>query len=288
MPNATKPFANRVAVVFDFDETLAPDTFEVLLRDLGLDPATFKREKVQPLVDQGWDTYLARGYCLIQESQQRPEGDKITKERLARIGQELEPFAGVTEMFAQLRQCGQQIISDVEVEFYLITGGFLEIMLNTSIAENFRAMWGCRFHCNAMGEIEFVKQQMTNTEKTRYLYYLSKGIDKNKDKDLVFAYQSLPDDQLHVPLSQVIYVGDGASDAPCFAVLHEYQGTAIGLYKDDDTRQWAEQDKISTNQRLANIALPDYRPESELLQSLKLAVEKICKQIAIRRLSIGE
>ncbi|MGB3402091.1 MAG: hypothetical protein WBA77_05320 [Microcoleaceae cyanobacterium] len=40
--------------------------------------------------------------------------------------------------------------------------------------------------------------------------------------------------------------------------------------------------------RVANIAPPDYRENSELMQSLTLAVEGICKQIALRRLSIGE
>lgn len=288
MPNATKPFSNRLAIVFDFDETLAPDTFAVLLKDLGLDVDAFKQERVRPLIDDGWDKYIARAYCLIEESRQRDNKDKITKERLARIGKDLEPFKGVTEMFERLSQCACNLVSDVEVEFYLITGGFVEMALNTSIAKNFRAMWGSRFHYAPDGEIEFIKQQMTNTEKTSYLYYLSKGIDGEKEKDLMFAYGSIPNEKLYIPLTQVIYVGDGASDAPCFAILNENDGTGIGLYKQKNTHQWTEQEKIDVNQRVANIAPPDYSENSELMQSLTLAVEGICKQIALRRLSIGE
>ena len=71
MTTSTKPFANRLAVVFDFDETLAPDTFALLLEDLGLDADTFKQERVQPLVDDGWDKYIARAYCLVEESKRR-------------------------------------------------------------------------------------------------------------------------------------------------------------------------------------------------------------------------
>ena len=48
MSNATKPFANRLAVVFDFDETLAPDTFTILLQDLGLDADTFEQNAGLP------------------------------------------------------------------------------------------------------------------------------------------------------------------------------------------------------------------------------------------------
>ena len=284
----TKPFANRLAVVFDFDETLAPDTFAVLLEDLGLDANTFKQEKVQPLVDRGWDKYIARAYCLVEESNRRSPGDKITKERLEKVGKELKPFEGVPEMFDLLRECAKDVVSDVEIEFYLISGGFIEMALNSCIASYFRAMWGCQFAYGEGGEIKFIKQQMTNTEKTSYLYYLSKGMDGEKEKDLMFAYSNLPDKKLHIPLTQTIYVGDGASDAPCFAVVNQNGGIGIGLYKENNTEQWSEKEKIDVNQRVDNIAPPDYSNNSELMQSLTLAVEGICKQIALRRLGIGE
>ena len=165
MTTSTKPFANRLAVVFDFDETLAPDTFAALLKNLGLDVGTFKRERVQPLIDSGWDKYIARAYCLVEESKTRSPDDKITKERLAKVGRELKPFDGVTQMFDRLRQCAKDVVDDVEVEFYLISGGFIEMARNTSIANNFKATWGCQFHYGEEGEIKFIKQQMTNTQK---------------------------------------------------------------------------------------------------------------------------
>ena len=85
MGKATRVTANRIAVVFDFDETLTPkDSFAVLLEACGLDANDFADRCVQPLVDQGWEKYLARAYALIQESQQRD--DKITQEKLAQVG----------------------------------------------------------------------------------------------------------------------------------------------------------------------------------------------------------
>ena len=288
MTTSTKPYTNRLAVVFDFDETLADDTFAVLLKDLGLDPDTFKQERVQPLVDDGWDKYIARAYCLVEESNQRSPGDKITKARLEKVGRELKPFEGVPEMFDCLRQCASEAFCDVEIEFYLISGGFIEMARNTSIAKNFKAMWGCQFSYGENGEIKFIKQQMTNTEKTSYLYYLSKGMDTEKEKDLMFAYSSVSDHELYIPLPQIIYVGDGASDAPCFAVVNQSGGIGIGLYKKSNTEEWSEQEKINVNQRVDNIAPPDYSENSELMQSLTLAVESICKQIALRELGRGE
>jgi len=288
MTTATQPFANRLAVVFDFDETLAADTLVLLLEDLGLDAKQFKQERVKPLVDDGWDKYIARAYCLVEESKQREDKDKITQARLAKVGRELKPFKGVPEMFDRLRQCAVEVVKDVEIEFYLISGGFIEMAQNTSFASNFKAMWGCRFHYGEDGEIKFIKQQMTNTEKTSYLYYLSKGTNTEKEKDLMYAYTDIAEDELRIPLTQVIYVGDGASDAPCFAVINQAGGIGIGLYKENDIDQWSEQEKMDISQRVANIAFPDYSENSELMQSLTLAVEGICKQIALRRLGANK
>ena len=104
----------------------------------------------------------------------------------------------------------------------------------------------------------------------------------------MYAYDSVDRNKLRIPLTQVVYVGDGASDAPCFAVVNQGNGVGIGLYKESDPEKWSEQDKIDVNQRVGNIASPDYSENSELMQSLTLAVEGICKQIALRRLSVGE
>ena len=56
MSTATKPCHNRIAVVFDFDLTLAGDSFNALLASCGVDdPEPWRKERVQPLTDGGWD-----------------------------------------------------------------------------------------------------------------------------------------------------------------------------------------------------------------------------------------
>ena len=73
MTGATRAFHNRIALIFDFDETLAPSTFPVLLNHLGIDDNRFEQERIAPLVAEGWEDILAKGHCLIQESNQREE-----------------------------------------------------------------------------------------------------------------------------------------------------------------------------------------------------------------------
>jgi phosphoserine phosphatase len=285
-PQATKPVCNRIAIVFDFDDTLAPDTFDELIERLGLDVNEFRQQRYEPLKAAGWDHVAARFYCLIQESKQRKE--KITKNYLSQFGQELQPFKGVTEMFDRLHQRVQELNPKIELEFYMITGGFAEVVRNTCIAPYFTKIWGCEFHYAESGEIEFLKRSISHTEKTRYLMHIASGQDQVDGDGRSFAYRDVSESELYVPLSQIIYVGDGASDVPCFSVLNDEGGTAIGVYKGDTVEAWSQQIEVSESQRVANLAPANYQEDSELMRSLTLAVESLCKQISLRQLSVGE
>lgn len=286
MGQLTKTSSNRIAIVFDFDETLTPkDSFSALLESCGLNAEDFVSERIQPLVEQGWEKYLARAFCLVQESKKRDE--KITQSTIAKVGQTIELYQGADKLFNRLKQKVQKIgEEDIELEFYLISGGFVDIPRNTTLSNSFKRMWGCEFYYGETGEIEFMKKQMTHTEKTRYLYYISKGIeDSNNEKDLIYNYRSLPEEELYIPLDQVVYVGDGASDIPCFDVIEQYGGLSIGIYKKcGSAAEWDYSDRISKTQKISNLVPASYKEGSELVRSLDLCVESIAKRIALCQL----
>lgn len=283
----TMPLCNRIAIVFDFDDTLGVDSFDELLRRLEVDVDEFRQQRVQPLVDQGWDKVAARFYCLIQESHQRSDANKITQDRLIEIGQTFPIYNGVAVMFDRLLKTVQQLNPETELEFYCITGGIGEIVRNTSIADCFKHIWGCEFHYNDRHEIEFLKRSISHTEKARYLLQVARGSGSPEEDGRAFAYRDAPESELHVPLAQIIYVGDGASDVPCFSLINDENGIAIGVYKPDTEQKW-EKVEVTSSQRVSNLAPADYHEQSELMQSLTLAVECLCKQISLRQLSVGE
>jgi phosphoserine phosphatase len=285
---STKPLKNRIAVVFDFDDTLAPDALEGFLAFLDMDAADFRQNHVQPLIDSGWDVYTARSYCLIKASQQRAEGDKITYNTLSQFGQQLQPFPGVQQMFKRLRRRVHELNPDIELEFYLITGGFGDIMRHTAVAPYFEHIWGCEFAYNDQGEIEYLKRSISHTEKTRYLMQISSGQQTVDSSGSAFAYRDAPEEDLRIPLSQIVYVGDGASDVPCFSLLNDKRGIGIGVSKEHTADEWGDEVQLTESQRVANIAAADYQDGSEMMRSLLLAVESICKKIELHQLSIGE
>jgi hypothetical protein len=138
--SATRGFYNRIAVVFD--GTLAPDSYRSLLESIGVDAGKFSKERVRPLVDDGWEEILTKLYCLIEESKGRDDV-AVTKEHLARVGRETELYEGVPEMFGRVRERAREVVPDVEVEFYLLTSGIAEIPRATPVAGEFEEIWGC-------------------------------------------------------------------------------------------------------------------------------------------------
>lgn len=285
---STKPLHNRMAMAFDFDETLAPDTLNGLLNYLDMDVEAFRDRRVQPLVNAGWDVALARAYCLVQASQQRPPGQRITADRLAEFGQSIQPYPGVEGMFDRLRDRLSQLNPDIDLEFYIITGGFGDIVRQTAIAPQFKRIWGCELAYNDQGEITFLKRSISHTEKTRYLMQIASGQAEVDGSGRAFAYRDAPASQLEVPLSQMIYVGDGASDVPCFSLVNEKGGVTIGVLKGHTVDGWEREVQVSPSQRVTNLAPADYQDDAEMMRSLVLAIEQLCKQIELRQLSVGE
>lgn len=288
---ATEAFYNRLAVVFDYDDTLAPDSFTELLARLGHERQAFNAERIAPLEADGWDHVLARFYALIDESRRRKERGEapVTRETLQALGRQTNLFDGVRAMFDRVRERAEAACPGVEVEFYLLTGGAVEVARATPIADEFEAIWGCAFaYAGENEEVHFLKRVVTHPEKVRYLLHLSKDGSDGSDVEPAAVYEEAPHGELHVPLDQVVFLGDGASDMPAFRLMNESNGTAIGIFHEDHPDAWRGQDDINPKRRVQNLASANYSEDSELMQSLLLAVESTGKRIALRKRGRGE
>ncbi len=290
MGKDTRLLRKRLGLVFDFDGTLAPDSYAALVEHCGLDPHRFHEERVRPLIDAGWEEIPAKFYALIRESKERADpANKISRERVEGFARGLAPFDGVQAAFDAVRERVRRLDPEVAVEFYLISSGIADIARNTGIAHNFRAIWGCEFHYAEAGEIDFVKRIVSHVEKTRYLRQISTGIhDQERTAAPNEVFREVPPEELHLPLDQVVYVGDGASDLPAFGLMAQQGGVAIGVDASGRARDWTTSARVGPAERVSNLVPPDYAEGSELTRSLAFAVERICKQIALRELGTGE
>ncbi len=272
----------RIAVVFDFDDTLGPDSTTAYLDSLGVDTARFWGQEVQALIEDGWDPMPAYLYKMIQYSNAQKSGKRITKDGLIRFGRQHKLYEGATRFFSKIIRRAQAILPDVEVEFFLISGGIGELIRSHGIAKKFRAVWACDFAYNQNEEIVFPKRIVSFTDKTRYLFEISKGIFENEPaSNPSEVNKRVAEDQLHVPMNQMIYVGDGFTDVPCFSLIKKSGGVPIGVFDAKAEYKWGKAWEFVEQERVFNLVPADYRQNSALMLTLYMAVDQIATNIKL-------
>ena len=276
-----------IAIIFDFDDTLAPDSTSGYLDRCGLDTPHFWREEVRPLIENGnaaeeWDPVPAFFYKMIEKSA-AGEIEPITRNSLSRWGRQLPLYPGVETIFARLREVVAAVNKRITLEFYLISSGIGEVLRNTPIAHEFKEIWASDFAYNGAGQIEFPRKVISFTDKTRYIFHIRKGIVGPEYVGKPFEVnRKVAPARLRVPIEQMIMVGDGFTDIPCFSLVKQGGGIAIGVYGDaDDSEKRSRAWGFIEDGRVSNLVPADYSEQSALTHSLIMAVESLAKHISL-------
>lgn len=273
---------DTIAVIFDFDDTLAPDSTSSFLDNMGVDVPRFWSERVNPRLDDGWDTALAYLFEMIEESKSR-KANRITRAKLRSWGRKVEFFNGVTRIFNVLKRHAASVNPNVNVEFYMISGGIGDIVRYTKISKHFTDIWACEFSYSPQGAIRFPQTTINFTEKTRYLFQISKGIHGPASRAKPFEVnRKIRPTELRIPFDQMIFVGDGYTDIPCFSVIRANEGVPIAVYDQQSRTKWGRAWGFIEDQRVSNIAPADYGKNSALRGSLLMAIENMASNIALR------
>lgn len=271
-----------IALIFDFDDTLAPDSTSGFLSEIGVDVGRFWSQKVDPLLSKhDWDPVPAYLYQLIELSKSGDHG-LITKDRLADWGSRLPLHDGVETLFSRLRAMVKAHHPQVQLEFYLISSGIGDVVRHTSIAHEFTDIWASEFIYDQQGGIHFPRRVVSFTDKTRYLFHIQKGIVGASSRNKPFEVnKKVEQDKLRVPFQQMIFVGDGYTDIPCFSLIRSSGGVAFGVWdpkhRDKRSRAWG----FIQEGRVSNLNQARYDEQAELYQWLEEAVESVAGRISL-------
>ena len=277
---------NTIAVVFDFDETLAPDSTSSFLDSCGLNVPEFWSKRHHKLLQLGWDSVPGYLYLMIEESRSRPVADRITKQRLADWGKKLALYEGTSTIFSRLKKHAAAIDDQTALEFYVVSSGIGEILRNTKVAKYFTDLWACEFHYARSGEIAYPRNIISFTDKTRYLFQISKGLIGDGARTKPFEVnRKVPESKLRVPLNQFIVVGDGYTDIPCFSLVQGNGGIAIGVYDRESRDRWGKAWGFIETRRVTHLVAADYRKRSGLDDAISLAVARVCQNIKLRAMT---
>jgi phosphoserine phosphatase len=280
------PVGNVLAIVFDFDDTLAPDSTTKLLQHHGIDPDKFWKEDTPALVKQGYDPAIAWLNLLLDcVGPDKPLGN-LTNQALREFGASLDDdyFPGLPELFDDLqREVAEE--RDISIEFYIVSGGLRELLLGSAIVQRyFQGVYASELGEGQDGLLRYIKRCVTFTEKTRYLFEINKGIppDESRENPLL-VNKDVPPDQRRVPFEDMIYVGDGLTDIPCFSLLQKSGGTTFGVF-DPVTTAKAKRAFLELLQprRVVSIHAPKFGPTDDLGALLRVAIAERIASIKLR------
>ena len=267
--------SRTLAVVFDFDETLAHDSTSGLIASLGLDPDHFWKHDVQPLLDDDWDPIPAYLHTLLEHSRAHPPEQRITAERLREHGRPIQFFSGVVTTFRELRKAVAEVDPAITVEFYLISSGIGEVLRASRIAHEFTDIWACDFAYNERGCIHAVKNVVSFTEKTRFIFQISKGLVgpeyRGKPSEV---NRKIRGGRFAIPFAHMAYVGDGLTDIPCFQIVGQPRGRdgakgfTIAVFDPRRRQKWGMTWELVESNRVDAVCTAEYGKHGSVRQLL--------------------
>ena len=249
-----------IAVICDCDNTLAPDTTSKLLEDNGIDLDSFWND-ISRNVKLGWDPPIA---WMTEIANLIGEGkiSQDTNAKLAEFGKSVATYPGAESFITQLNEVGKQ--SGVAVEGYVVSCGIESLMKGTVLSKTFTDIFGSSFY-EKDGVIAGVKSSITFTEKTKFVFAINKGVANIREEP--YKVNTFGEkEKRRIPFENMIYLGDGASDIPCFSMIKNLGGRCIGI---DIDSKWHREFQLELRKREMTAFAPDYTENSELRKELE-------------------
>jgi hypothetical protein len=277
-----------IAVVFDFDDTLMPDSTSKLLRAHNIKPEEFWPE-ASGLLKEGYDQPAAYLKLLLEKVGDGKPLGKLTNRALADFGATLDGdyYRGLPDFFDDLRTQVGSKFKNIEVEYYIVSGGLQAILQGSKIvAKYFSGIHACQLgESKETGLVSHIKRSVTFTEKTRYLFEINKGV-KQVDSDInpFLVNEDIPSGKRRIPFKNIIYVGDGLTDIPCFSTVQHFGGLAFGIFdpaNQENTKRAIE--KFLVPRRVIGTYAPQFGPTDQLGALLRVWVMKRATEIQVER-----
>ena len=272
---------NIIAVVFDFDDTLTDESTSALLQSAGIDTADFWQEKAKALLEDGWGPTPAYLKLLLDNVGHKKPLGKLTNKKLRDFGASLKFYPGIPGLFKDLQKSVKEHpLSNPGIEFYVVSSGLVEIIRGSAIAKHLSGIWGCEF-AEEGRQVRHVKNLVSFTEKTKALYMINKGLSDSAGPYAVNEKREQSDRR--IPFENMIYVGDGLTDVPCFSLLDHFGGKAFGVFdpkKSGSPKKAWEQ--LVAPKRVTSMNAPKYRKTDELGSLLRAVVKSLCLNLDAR------
>jgi hypothetical protein len=295
---------NIIACIWDFDKTLIPAYMQApLFRRFGVDEANFWAE-----TNALAENYRRRGYNIAPEISYLNHlltyvlagpmaglNNRILRE----CGGEMKFYPGLPKFFESSRSWTKTKPEyqkhEIRLEHYIVSTGLAEMIRGSAVAPLVDGIWGCEFIENplrpgflkqkefgleAAAEIAQIGVMIDNTTKTRAIFEINKGTNRNPAIDV--NAKVTPEDR-RIPIQNMIYIADGPSDVPSFSVVKKGGGKTYAVYNPAVRAEFEQNDRLRHTGRIDHYGPADYTEESATTNWLHLQIEKMCDRIVTDR-----
>lgn len=154
----------------------------------------------------------------------------------------------------------------------------------TPIAKKFSAIYASSFFYDHHGIATWPALAINYTTKTQYLFRINKGCLDVSDNKEINHY--VPESDRNIPFSNIIYIGDGETDIPCFRVVKDRGGHSIAVYKPNTKGARNKLNNLIKDGRINFLAPADYKNNSPLDRIIKSIIDKIQTDFYLSELKI--
>lgn len=272
---------NIIALVYDFDGTLAPGNMqeETIFKVYGINKRKFWAKSGRLVQKKNYEATLA--YLKLLMSDPKFRRKPLSRRRLKSLAQAIPYYPGVDSGYFQSLDHFMKMIPEVtewgiKIEHYIVSSGLKEILDGVSIRKYFKKIYACEYDYEN-GKPVFPKLVINDTNKTQFLFRINKGKLALSES----INQHMPKEERRIPFQNMIYVGDGITDVPSMTVVNKSGGHAIAVF-DPDRRVPYEVKKMVMEGRAEHFAPADFRSESLLVKILHRTLKQIIHSISFQ------
>ena len=218
-------------------------------------------------------------YMALMLEKARAAHVQVRRSDFVNYGKSLKLFKGAEEWFPKINAFGKA--GGFRVSHHIISSGIREMILGTPIKKHFKDIYASSYCFDHHGVAEWPALALNYTTKTQYLFRINKGSHDVYDHELINQY--VPPDDRPVPFRNIVFVGDGETDIPCFRLVKELGGHSIAVFQPHTPKAKARSKKLMSDGRVNFIAPADYSERKPIDLIIKAIMEKVAATEYLRR-----
>ena len=269
-----------LAIVYDFDGTLAPGNAQEpqFIPDIGMKPEEFWAQVDQLSRAHRADKILM--YMRLMLEKARAANVPVRRQDFRDRGGAIDFFDGVQEWFGRIDEFGKR--EGVRVKHFIVSSSNAELIEGTSIAAKFEQIYASRFIFDENGVAVWPAQALNYTTKTQYLFRINKGTHDPSDDTEINQFVKMRDRP--VPFGNMVYIGDGPTDVPCFRLVKDLGGLSVAVFRPHTSGARETAERFRDDGRVHAVARANYEDGSELDKVIKAYIKYVAGREALSKL----